>query len=183
MVNNSTIDFKNNFARILGSSVYEDVAELCNSSCLYNRITGLSNTLIATPPYELKFDDPAACIDDDNDTQCKKYYVQNIMLGKEITIPVCVLDYYNQPADSIYFLLNETHPNNSYSIKGAKNVLISCDMLKGISIIGNQRLSKSTKLSITITLNTSYYVITLILYTKYNAWQRNCYTCLCVRLL
>ena len=159
MVNNSDIDFKNNFARILGSSVYEDVAEMCNSSCLYNRITGLNNTLIATPPYDLKFDDPATCIDNDidNDTQCKKYYVQNIMLGKEIAIPVCVLDYYNQPADSIYFLLHETHPNNSYSIKGAKNALISCDMLEGISIIGNQSLSKSTNFSINITLNTDLY--------------------------
>ena len=159
MVNNSDIDFKNNFARILGSSVYQDVAELCNSSCLYNRITGLNNTLIATPPYDLKFDDPATCIDNniDNDTQCKKYYVQNIMLGKEIAIPVCVLDYYNQMADSIYFLLHKTYPNNSYSIEGAKNVLISCDMLEGISIVGNQSLSKSTNFSITITLNTALY--------------------------
>ena len=159
MVNNSDIDFKNNFARILGNSVYEDVAEMCNSSCLYNRITGLNNTLIATPPYDLKFDDPAICIDNDidNDTQCKKYYVQNVMLGKEIVIPVCVLDYYNQPADSIYFLLHETHPNNSYSIRGAMNVLISCDMLEGISIVGNQSLSKSTNFSITITLNTDLY--------------------------
>ena len=157
MVNNSDIDFKNNFARILGSLVYQDVAELCNSSCLYNRITGLSNKLIATPPNELKFYDPAICIDKDNDTQCNKYYLQNKMLGREIAIPVCVLDYYNQPGDSIYFLLHETHPNNTYSIEGAKNVLISCDMLEGISIIGNQSLSKSTNFSITITLNTALY--------------------------
>ena len=159
MVNNSDIDFKNNFARILGSSVYEDVAELCNSSCLFNRITGLNNTLIATPPYDLKFENPVTCIDNDidNDTQCKKYYVQNIMLGKEIAIPVCVLDYYNQPADSIYFLLHETYPNNSYSVNGAKNALISCDMLDGISIVGNQSLSKSTNFSITITLNSALY--------------------------
>ena len=157
MVNNSDIDFKNNFARILGSLVYQDVAELCNSSCLYNRITGLSNKLIATPPNELKFYDPAICIDKDNDTQCNKYYLQNKMLGREIAIPVCVLDYYNQPGDSIYFLLHETHPNNGYSIEGAKNVLISCDMLEGISIIGNQSLSKSTNFSITITLNTALY--------------------------
>ena len=156
VVKNGTIDFKNNFATILGSSVYEDVAELCNSSCLYNRITGLNNTLIATPPYELKFDDPTTCIDNDIDN-VKKYYVQNKMLGKEIAIPVCVLDYYNQPADSIYFLLRETYPNNSYFIEGAKNVLISCDMLEGISIIGNQSLSKSTNFSINITLNTDLY--------------------------
>ena len=38
------------------------------------------------------------------------------------------------------------------------NVLISCDMLEGISIIGNQRLSKTTNFSITITLNTALYL-------------------------
>ena len=160
MVNNSSenyINFKNNFARILGNSVYHDVAEMSNSSCLYNKITGVSDTLIGTPPNELKFDDPAICIDDDNDTQCKTYYVQNIMLGREIAIPVCVLDYYNQSADSIYFLLHETHPYNSYSIKGGKNVSISCDMFEGISIIGNETLSKPTNFSITITLNTALY--------------------------
>ena len=117
----------------------------------------MNNTLIATPPYELKLDDPATCIDNDNDAQCKKYYVQNKMLGKDIAIPVCVLDYYNQPADLIYFLLRETYPNNIYFIEGAKNVLISCDMLEGISIVGNQSLSKSTNFSITIMLNTALY--------------------------
>ena len=53
MVNNSNdnyINLKNNVTRILGNSVYQDVAELCNSSCLYNRVSGLSNKLIATPP-------------------------------------------------------------------------------------------------------------------------------------
>ena len=157
MVNNSDIDFKNNFARILGSSVYEDVAELCNSSCLYNRITGVSNKIIATPPNQLRFYDPATCVDNDNDTQCKKYYVKSIMLGREIAIPVCVLDYYNQTVDSTQFLVHETYPNNSYSIKGAKQVVISCDMFEGISIIGNQSLYKSTNFSITITLNTALY--------------------------
>ena len=159
MVNNSYdnyINFKNNSARIFGNSVYQDVPELCNSSCLYNRITGLNNKRIATPPNELKFYDPAICIDNDNDTQCKKYYIKSIMLGREIAIPVCVLDYYNQTS-AIYFLLRETYPNNSYSIKGAKNVLISCDMFEGISIIGNESLSKSTNFSITITSNTDLY--------------------------
>ena len=93
MVNNSDdnyINFQNNVARILGNSVYQDVAELCNSSCLYNRVSGLSDKLIATPPNELKFYDPAICIDDDSNTQCKSYYVQNIMVSGEIIIPVCV---------------------------------------------------------------------------------------------
>ena len=160
MVNNSYenyINFKHNFARILGSSVYQDVVEICNSSCLNNTITGMSNELIATPPNKLKLGDPAICLDDANDTQCNNYYVQNKMLGTEIVLPVCLLDYYNQSVDSIHFLVHETNPNYNYSIKGPKQVLISCDTFEGISIIGNQSLTKPTNFSLNVTLNTALY--------------------------
>ena len=160
MVNNSyenNINFKHNFARILGSSVYQDVVEICNSSCLNNTITGMSNELIATPPYKLKLGDPAICLYDANDTQCNNYYVQNKMLGTEIVLPVCLLDYYNQSVDSIHFLVNETNSNYNYSIEGPKQVLISCDTFEGISIIGNQSLTKPTNFSLNITLNTALY--------------------------
>ena len=102
---NHRIEFTNNVAKISGNSVYQDVAELCNSSCPSNRIFGINNELITTPPNELKFFDPAICIDDDNDTQCNNYYVQNIMLGTEIVIPACVFDYYNHSVDSTQFLV------------------------------------------------------------------------------
>ena len=160
MVNNSyenNINFKHNFARILGSSVYQDVVEICNSSCLNNTITGMSNELVATPPNKLKLGDPAICLDDANDTQCNNYYVQNIMLGTEIVLPVCLLDYYNQSVDSIHFLVREINPNYNYSIKRPKQVLISCDTFEGISIIGNQSLTKPTNFSLNITLNTALY--------------------------
>ena len=162
MLNNSNknhITFENNFAKILGDSVYQYVADFHNSSWLNKRITGVSNKLVATPPNELKFYDPAACIQyNDNDTQCNIYYVQNVMLGKEIAIPVCVLDYYhnNQSVDSIQFSIQSV-TNTNYSIEGPKHVVISCDTFEGISIIGNQSLSKSTNFSITITLNTALY--------------------------
>ena len=42
----------------------------------------------------------------------------------------------------------------NYFISGPKQVLISCDALEGISIIGNQSLTKSTNFSINVTLNT-----------------------------
>ena len=149
-------NFDNNIARIFGSSVYKDVAELCNNSCLNNSITGISNKVIATPPRKLKFNDPAICIDNDTEMQCNNYYIQNIMLGKEIIIPVCVLDYYNQSIDAIQFLIqSEANPN--YFISGPKHVLISSDEFEGISIIGNQSLITSTNFSIAITLNTALY--------------------------
>ena len=143
----------------MGSSLYQDLYT-CKNSCLGNRITGISNRLIAAPPNELKFYDPAVCIDNNNNTQCSNYYIQNIMLGSEIVIPVCLLDYYNQSVDSIQFLI-QSDINTNYSIdgaiNGAKHVVISCDTFTGISIIGNHSLSKSTNFSITITLNTALY--------------------------
>ena len=78
------------------------------------------------------------------------------MLGREIIISACVVDYYDQPVDLAQFLVQrKTNPN--YSISGPKNVLISCDKFQGISIIGNQSLSNFTNFTLTITLNTGLY--------------------------
>ena len=155
MVNNSDEEclyFTNNTARISGNTIHQQIVELCNNSCPNSRI---SIELISTPPKQLNFYDPAICIDNNNHTQCNSYYVHNIMLGTEITIPACVIDYYNQSVDSTQFLIHsETHPN--YFNSGPKEVLISCDdELEGINIIGNQTLSKSMNFSINVALNTA----------------------------
>ena len=156
MVNNSynkhCINFTNNIAKISGNSVYQDTDEFCNANCLSNRLLGMSIEFVNTPPNVLKFYDPAICIDNDNNTQCHNYYLQDIMLGTHIAIPACVLDYYNQIIDSTQFLIHsETHPN--LFIIGPKQVLISRNSFEGISIMGNQTLLKSTNFSINITLN------------------------------
>ena len=157
MVNNSHkngINFTNNIAKFKGESVYQEVTELCNSNCLNNTIFGISNELITTPPTKLQFYDPAICIDNDNDTQCNNYYVQNIMLGREIISPACVLDYYkNQIIDSTQFLVHgEIHSN--YTITGPTQILISCnDTFQGISITGNEALPTPKNFTIIITLN------------------------------
>ena len=150
------VDFRSNFAKFSGDSVYQDVAGSCNSSCISHSIYGISNALIATPPNILKFYDPAICIDNVNDTQCNSYYVQNIMLGSEIILPACVLDYYNnQINDSTQFLVSsEMHSN--YFITGPKQILISCDTFQGISIMSNQSLSTSINFSINISLNVDH---------------------------
>ena len=62
-----TIDFINNIAKISGNSVYQDVSQFCTSGCLYNM--GINHDFVNTPPNELKFNDPATCIDADNDTR------------------------------------------------------------------------------------------------------------------
>ena len=74
------------------------------------------------------------------------------MLGTEIVIPACVLDYYDQPIDSVQFLI-QSEMHSSYFISGPKQTLISCDTFKGISIMSNKALLKLTNFTINITLN------------------------------
>ena len=148
------INFTNNIAKILGALVYQDVTETCNSSCLNNSLVDINDELIATPPNELKFYDPAICIDDDNDTQCKSYFVQNIMLGTELVVPTCVYNYYNHTVNSTQFLVQPKIYLN-YHFNGPNEVLLSCNELKGISITGDRIFSKPTHFSINITLNTA----------------------------
>ena len=155
MVNSSykrCIYFTNNIAKVSGNSVYQDADEFCNSSFLSEKLVGISSEFIDTPPNELKFSDPAICIDNDNGTQCNSYYVQNIMLGMKIVIPACVLNYHKKPINSTQFLVQSKVYSN-YFISGPKQILISCDTFEGISIMSNQSLSKSVNFSIKVMLN------------------------------
>ena len=147
-------DFKDNVATVFGNLLYQEIPELCDCSC-NSRITGISIEYVTTRPNELNLYDPAICIDKDNGSQCNNYYIQNIMLGREIVIPACVLDYYNQPVDLAQFLVRG-ESNTKYFISGPKNVLIACDAFQGISIIG-KKISNVTNFSVTITLNTVLY--------------------------
>ena len=155
------ISFINNNARIAGNSIYLDVNKSCNISCLTNRIVGVginSISFIATPPSKLMLYNPAICIDNDmySNSDCGIYYLQNMMFGQDIIVPACVLDYYNQkPVDTIQFLVH-SESNEDIFTRGPNEVLISCDTFQGISIIGNESLSKSTNYTMTIALNVDH---------------------------
>ena len=150
------VDFRSNLAKFSSNSIYQDKDRSCNINCINNRIYGISNDLIATPPNVLEFYDSAICIDNDNDTQCNSYYVKNVMLGSEIRLLACVLDYYsNQINDSIQFLVN-TEMHSKYFTNGLNEILISCDTFQGISIMSNQSLSKPSNFSINISLNVDH---------------------------
>ena len=136
---------------------YQDVSEFCTINSLSIRIIGINHKFVHTPPNEVKFSNPATCINDGN-THYNSYFIKNIMLGKPIIIPAFVLDCYNQTVDSLHFLVQSKHEANpNYFISGPKHVLISSNRFEGISIIGNQSLSNSTNFSISITLNTALY--------------------------
>ena len=134
---NTSVYFINNAAKLLGDSVYQEATWLCNSSCKIYRTLGISGESIATPPNELKFYHPAICINEENDIQCKQYYVRNVMLGKEIAIPACVLYYYNHTVHSTQFIVqSEKHP--IYNNNGPNQVLIFCNQSEVINVTGNQ---------------------------------------------
>ena len=153
--NTRNISFMSNTARIAGDDMYIDLTG-SSGSCVNNRIIGGTQYGVASPPNKLKFYNPAICIDDDNSTEeCNAYHLKNMMLGEEINIPVCVLNYCNQPAYSIRFLLLEEN-NQSYSINGKKQVLLSCnydETFQGISVIGKNSLSNPSN----YTINTSLH--------------------------
>ena len=160
MINSSnderSIQFQNNKAKFKGNSVYLDITESCNSSCLNSKIIDIKNDLIITPPNVLKFYDPAICIDTDNDTQCNSYYVQNIMLGSEIIIPTCVLDYYNNVVMDSTQLMAHTESNSNYFNNVQKDILLSCNLFQRFRVMGNQTLATLQNYSINFSLNVDH---------------------------
>ena len=138
--NISEIFLGDNTAAMAGH-LYIDVPESCNSSCLNARILGISNgTLdkrVSTSPRILKLYDPAKCISNDSVT-CEKYYIENIMLGQELTINPCLLDYYNSPAEVTQFRIAGDENYQNYFVQGSEYTSISCDhKIEGIIVIGN----------------------------------------------
>ena len=151
-IDNKSIHFINNTAKSLGNSVYQEATWLCNSSCEINQTLGISSESIATPPNRLEFYHPAIWINEENNIQCKQYYVRNLMLGIEIAIPACMLDYYNHTVHSTQFRVqSEKHP--IYHNNGPNQVLISGNQFTFVNVTGNQSLSKSINFTISFTLN------------------------------
>ena len=147
--NLSELYFSNNTARVSGDILYIDVVKSCNVSCLTDRIVGISNeTLqrgsvgnkVATSPSTLKIHYPAKCIKN-NTAECELYYIESIMLGQEIIIYACLLDYYNQPAEATQFkVISEIY--KLFFVHGSEFTSISCNhTIEGISIIGNKPIS------------------------------------------
>ncbi|XP_065894207.1 metabotropic glutamate receptor-like protein P [Dysidea avara] len=138
---------------LTSSDVYVDIPTSCDETCLNNSIIKKDYSqfggVINTSPRELQFIDSAVtCIDYDNDTNCQTYLTKNIMLGQEIIINACVLDYFNQPAGSTQFVLSSD--GHDHHIIGSDNVLISCTVFEGVSVTG-KRVVEATNYSINIT--------------------------------
>ena len=147
-------------------------------NCLNDRIIGIENEtkrFIAMPPNKLEFYDFAKCINNDNERgNCETYYVNHIMLGKEVNIPVCVLDHCNQHADPTQFLI-QGNSNLNYFIGSPSQVLLSCGTNQRISITGNESISKSLNYSINFTLNDHHNVNWITIYVNLTVELVPCY--------
>jgi len=138
------IGFTDNRA-LTGNSAYLDIPTSCDEACLNMSVVDVNiGSLkhspfiqhIHTPPRKLVLRDPAVCIDDDNVNSCGTYYVNRIMLGQEIIIDACVLDYYDQPAGETQFRVYSN--DEDHAINGTNSVLISCAELQGINVTGSK---------------------------------------------
>ena len=140
--NLSVTKFSNNTAGMAGNSLYIDVVMSCNDSCFADRVTGIipSDKEVITSPNKIQLHYPAKSISNDS-IEYGKYYMTNIMLGQEIKINPCLLDYQKMPAEVIQFkIIGESH--DDYLIHGSEYASVSCNhTIKGISIVGNQFLS------------------------------------------
>ena len=149
--NISEVNFSNNTAKVAGNFLYVDVPKSCNSSCLTDRIVGISNKYlqdindpvgkkIASSPDILKFHYPAKCIRIGS-VWCEKYHITNIMLGQEIIMHPCLLDYYNKPVEVTQFKITGENQQQDYFIHGSKYTSVSCNhTIEGISIVGNKSI-------------------------------------------
>ena len=150
--NLSEISFGNNTAERAGNSLYIDVIKTCNKSCFTTRVAGInaSDKEIITSPNKMKLHFPAKCISDDI-TECKKYYINNTMLGQEITIYPCLLDYYNKPAEVTRFRIKGEYHEN-YFIRSSEYTLVSCNnTIEGVTIVGSKLISLPLNYSIAFT--------------------------------
>ena len=146
------INFDSNSAGTEGNSVYITLPKQCNDDCLSQCIVGtIDKSYIITSPIKIQFyNSNIKCIGDNaNSTTCNIYYINNIMLGQQITLDGCMYDYYGHPADAARFLINGDN-DQGYSL-GSNNTLISCNRtFELVNIHGNRNIRFNYSLNLTL---------------------------------
>ena len=153
--NSSNVHFKDNTAGLMQQSVYINVPESYDTVCLNQSvyIPSKNSFPLVTSPTKLVLNYPAICISGSNSV-CDTYFVNNVMLGQQITLSGCVYDYYNQETEAAQFSITGMN-NQNYSISnGSEYILVSCNQTtQGISVIGNLPSNSSYNYSINISLD------------------------------
>ena len=152
-VNTSSIYFKDYDTGITNRPIYINMPKSCDKSCLFKNIRG-TNLPVATSPSKLALYHPAKCIEG-NATVCRTYYINKVMLGQEITLVACVLDYYDQPITGVTEFLVKGHHHSHYTMSGSKFISVLCNnhTTQGISVTGNLNSNSSYNYSLVILLH------------------------------
>ena len=166
----SKIAFYNNTALIRGNLILVDIRNTCNKSCFIEQVLGITNILqlnkqqvelkeyITTSPYKIVLQDikgsPLICNElDDAYYDCKSYYLNDVMLGQEVSMKVLVYDYLNNsiPVEAAYEIHN-VKQNTNYNIQFVNQISFQrLDvMITGNNIVSNYNYSLNITTSYTL---------------------------------
>ena len=151
--NISDIHFISNKAGTKNNSLYINVLKSCNINCLGDSTKGIDHKhfLISTSPSKLVIYRPARCING-TDSECNAYFINNMMLGQEITLNGCLLDYYDQPTETAQFLV--TSIDKELKISSSSYISISCNRsTQGIIVKGDLHNNISYNFSLIISIH------------------------------
>ena len=153
---NHTAYFKGNTAGTTQNSVYINVNKSCDRDCFLNSIAKNNYMPLTTSPNRLVLYNPTKC-SNGNETDCDTYYMNNIMLGQDITLNACLLDYYDQPTEAAEFLITgKSHQD--YNISSSKYISVSCNRTtQGITVTGNLESNNKYNYSINISLHVTRF--------------------------
>ena len=164
IVNNSksVISFVNNSAGISGDAVYFQILSSCeptSESDFLSSLRDLQCSNISTistfscfeymrsSPMNLISSDTSSCAS--NSVEC--FFNIGVMLGQEISVPLKVIDYFNQTAEPTVFLFTSITDGYKLDSISSKFTIIQNDF-SGVSISGND--PGSSVRNITISLST-----------------------------
>ena len=156
---NTSIIFNNNQARAAGNSIYFSIPQSCNSTVQYDTVNPIFNQFageVVMSPNRLILYSPAQLVDNADPST---YYVSGIMLGQNIIIPACVLDYNGMPLWSIQFTVQlDENTNQNYSMQGNQIITVDCRTLQGINnmFITGSPLMNGINSTLTIQINSFY---------------------------
>ena len=198
-----SVTFINNVATEIGNSIYFSIPRddiitrdpTLKSSIMYIpsqfNYSGKSyQSEIATSPYNLILNPPAVCVS----TQCDNggdYTIEGIMLGEELTFTAKVVDYFNDSAEGVIFMIECSNNCEDYSLTEFtkyKSVLIQENPLRNITIVGKEVTNFNTTVSLhlsqvigTITSNVQTIEVSLSIVLhpcktgfKYDDYQEAC---------
>ena len=156
----SFISFINNSASFAGDSVYFQILSSCEStskdfiSSLHHLQCGKVSTTnnfscqkyMRSSPMNLISNDTRSC---NSNVGC--FFDIGVMLGEELTLPLRVIDYFNQTAGPTVFLVSCNTDGYELESSSSKFTIIS-NGFRGVSILGND--SGESVRNITIDLST-----------------------------